>query len=120
MSTSYNFSLLNSTKKTTFYINRLLVNYPNKERTLVNAIELNMYNLIELIFYYNINTVPRLKEKYLKDIVVKLSMLDYYMNISYEKKIISKKQYTSCSNFIVEIRKITYGILRNQKDDSLQ
>lgn len=120
MSTSYNFSLLNNTKKTTFYINRLLVNYPNKERVLIDSIEQNMYSLIELIFSYNINTIQRIKEKYLKDIIVKLSMLDYYMNISYEKKIISKKQFTSCSNFIVEIRKITYGILRNQKEDQVQ
>jgi len=116
MSTAYNFSLLNNTKKTTFYINKLLINYPKKETVLINSIEQNMYNLIELIFSYNINTTNRIKEKYLKDIIVKLSMLDYYMNISYEKKIISKKQFTSSSNFIIEIRKITYGILRTQKE----
>ncbi|MBQ6687256.1 MAG: four helix bundle protein [Bacilli bacterium] len=114
---NYNFNLLNNTKKTSAYINRLLINFPNKERVLIDSIEKNLYILVELIFSYNINTNQRIKEKYLKDIIVKLSMLDYYMNVSYEKKIISKKQYTSSSNFIVEIRKITYGILRNQKSD---
>ena len=67
-----NFSLLNNTKKTIFYINKQLVNYPRKERVLIDSIERNMYDLIELIYYYAINDTVRIKVKYLKDFIVKL------------------------------------------------
>ena len=72
-----------------------------------------MYNLIELIHYVNINT-GRVKEKYLKDFVIKLSMLDYYALVSYKKKYISKHQREVIGRFLVEIRKISYGVIRNE------
>ena len=112
---NYNFVLLNNTKKTIIYINKQLINYPKSDLVLKENIEKNMYELIELIFSFNINDNLRIKNKYLKDLIVKLAMLDFYMNISYEKKIINKKRYISISNFILEIRKICYGLLRNVK-----
>lgn len=112
---NYNFILLNNTKKTIIYINKQLINYPKSELVLKENIERNMYELIELIFSFNINDNLRIKNKYIKDLLVKLAMLDFYMNISYEKKIINKKRYLSVANFILEIRKICYGILKNVK-----
>ena len=72
-----------------------------------------MYEIIELIFSYSINDIERIKAKYLKDLVIKLSMLDFYIATSFEKRIISKKKFESTSLFIIEIRKITYGLIKN-------
>ena len=110
---NYNFILLNNTKKTIIYINKQLINYPKSELVLKENIERNMYEIIELIFSFNINDNIRIKNKYIKDLLIKLAMLDFYMNISYEKEIINKKRYISVANFILEIRKICYGILKN-------
>ncbi len=41
-------------------------------------------------------------------------MLDFYMATSFEKRIISKKKFESTLMFIVEIRKIAYGLVRNE------
>ena len=41
-------------------------------------------------------------------------MLDFYIATSFEKRIISKKKFESTSMFIVEIRKIAYGLVRNE------
>lgn len=108
-----NFALLNNTKKTIAYINKQLINYPKSEVVLKQNIERNMYELIELIFSYSINDIERIKVKYLKDLIIKLSMLDFYIATSFEKRIISKKKFESTSMFIVEIRKIAYGLVRN-------
>ena len=108
-----NFALLNNTKKTIAYINKQLVNYPRSEVVLKENIERNMYELIELIFSYSINDIERIKIKYLKDLIIKLSMLDFYIATSFEKRIISKKKFESTSMFIIEIRKIAYGLVRN-------
>ena len=109
-----NFALLNNTKKTIAFINKQLINYPKSEVVLKQNIEKNMYELIELIFSYSINDVERIKIKFLKDLIIKLSMLDFYIATSFEKRIISKKKFESTSMFIIEIRKIAYGLVRNE------
>ena len=73
-----------------------------------------MYEIIELIFSYSISDVERIKLKYLKDLIIKLSMLDFYVATSFEKRIISKKKFESTAMYIVEIRKIAYGLVRNE------
>ena len=111
-----NFKILNNSKKTINYINKLLVNYPKKEVILKQNIERNNYEIIQLIYYYVVNKdSKRIYEKYLKDLIVKLSMLDYYMLNSYQNKIISTKKYNVISNYIIEIRKMVYGILKSEK-----
>ena len=108
-----NFTLLNNTKKTINYINKQLINYPKTENVLKQNIEKNMYELIELIFSYSISDIERIKIKYLKELIIKLSMLDFYIATSFEKRIISKKKFESISLFIIEIRKIAYGLVKN-------
>ena len=108
-----NFSLLNNSKKTIAYINKQLINYPKSEVVLKQNIERTMYEIIELIFSYSINDVERIKLKFLKDLIIKLSMLDFYIATSFEKRLISKKKFESTSLFIIEIRKIAYGLIKN-------
>ena len=108
-----NFALLNNSKKTINYINKQLINYPKSEVVLKQNIEKTMYEIIELIFSYSINDIERIKIKYLKDLIIKLSMLDFYIATSFGKRIISKKKFESTSLFIIEIRKITYGLVKN-------
>ena len=109
------FQMLNKTMKTNEYITDLLLSFPNKEKVLKDYMESTMYDLIELIHYININT-GRIKEKYLKDFVVKLSMLDYYTLVSYQKKYISKHKREVIGRFLEEIRKISYGVIRNEQN----
>ena len=84
-----NFALLNNTKKTIAFINKQLVNYPKSEVVLKQNIEKNMYEIIELIFSYSINDVERIKIKFLKDLIIKLSMLDFYIATSFEKVVLN-------------------------------
>ena len=107
----YNFYLLDKTKKTINYVSKMLINFPNKEFILKNNIEKNMYDMIECIFAYQVNDSGRIKQKHLKDFLVKFAMFNYYIDISFEKKFISKKQYESICKFLIEIRKIAYGVI---------
>lgn len=109
------FILLYKVEQTNLYISKELINYPKFYVVLRNQIELTMFQIIECIHSYRINTNKRIKEKNLNDIVLKLSMLDYYMKYSYENKIINQHKYCVIGKFLIEIRKITYGIIRNGK-----
>ncbi len=111
---NYNFKILNNSYKTINYINKLLINYPKKEIVLKNNIEKTCYSLIKNIFAYNINTSIRIKDKYLKDLSVELSMLDFYTKVSLDKKIISYHQFTVIGRFLIEIRKMINGLRKRE------
>ena len=92
-----NFNLLNKCYSYNEYYVDILINFPKKDVILKQSIEKGFYDLIECLFAFNINTSDRIKQKYLKDFLVKLSMLDYYTKIGFHKKIITKRQaHTTC------------------------
>ena len=107
------FLLLQKSKKTMEYIQNIAVNYPKKEYILKGNIEKSCYQLIECIFSYQINQTERIRQKYLKDFLVQLSMLNFYMETSFDKKYISKRQYEVVGRFLMEIRKIAYGVIKS-------
>ena len=78
-------------------------------------IQRTLYELVEYIYSYSINQVIRVKEKYLKDFIVKLAMIDFYTNMSYELKIITKKQVEVLGRNIIEIRKMAYGLVKSNE-----
>ena len=113
--TNEGFKLLSNIEKTIEYINKQLINYPKKEVVLKQNIEKTMYLLIEYVFSYRIEELYRVRLKYLKSVVIQISMLDYYMRVSYNKKIINAKRYNSISGFLIEMKKIAYGVIRSEK-----
>lgn len=110
-----NFNILNKMKKTNLYIENLIKNFPKKEVILKNNLEQSMFKAIELIFTYNIQTTFRIKEKYIKDFIIEISMLNYYIEFSYERKFISKHQRDVVGRYLIEIRKMIYGVIQNDK-----
>lgn len=107
-----NFQLLAVSERLVVYLNRVLPNFPKKEYVLKQGIETHLYDLMECVFAFNIQTSERIKQKYLKDYLVKLSMLDLYIRQSYLKKYISKHQMECMGRIMIEMRKITYGLIR--------
>ena len=75
--TNEGFKLLSNIEKTIEYINKQLINYPKKEVVLKQNIEKTMYLLIEYVFSYRIEELYRVRLKYLKFVVIQISMLDY-------------------------------------------
>ena len=110
-----NFFLLNKCYQTIEYYNKRLINYPKREMLLKQNIEKTYYEMIECLFSFNINNSERIKQKYLKDFLVKVSMLDFYTRISNSKKVISKRQFEVIGNRINELRKMAYGLIKNEK-----
>ena len=94
------------------YIRKTLVNYPRKEYILKDKIQSLLLETKELIINYKINwSNNRISEKCLKDILIKLSLVDHLIYNSYKEKYISQKQFIYIGKSIEEIVKITYGVL---------
>ncbi len=113
-----NFKLLNNVEKTYWYINRTLANLPRNEMVLKTHIDDNMLQVVELTYSYLINTESeKVRKSNLKMLLIKLSMIDFFVLEIYKRGYIKKKKFESITNFIIEIRKISYGLLRSEKNN---
>ena len=110
------FRMLVVTEQLIHYVNELLPNFPKKEVVLKQNIEKNQYELIESIFSYTINTNKRIKDKYMKTFLAKLSMFNYYIEISYHRKYINQHKLQCITRMFIELRKLAYGIIRGMQD----
>ena len=59
---------------------------------------------------------PKSEAVLMKDFIVSLSMVDYYFEYLYLNKIISFKKYKGLVDEVVTIRKLAYGVLKNEKE----
>lgn len=87
-------------KKTYEYTLKSLENYPHKFLELKQNINRTMLEMIELCYIAN-NGYDKKKNQVV--CLSKLSMVDYYLKLSYKEEIISKKKYESISKHLLEI-----------------
>ena len=87
-------------KKTYEYVLKSLENYPHKYLELKRNIDRTILEMIELCYIAN-NGYD--KEKNQVICLSKLSMVDYYLKLSYKENIITKKKYESVSKHLLEI-----------------
>ena len=81
--------IISKIKKTISYVDNVLINFPNTEYVLKNNIISNFYDLLELIYKANIHK----DIFFMKEGIVKIRMIEYFIKTSLEKKIISFKKY---------------------------
>lgn len=101
-------------KKTIMYLDNIIVNYPKVEFTLKNNIDINMYKLLENIYRANIMKDNRVV--YQRELLINIKMIDYYLYVSFKKKIISKKNYESSIKYLDKIVRNIYGWINSEKN----
>ena len=90
-------------KKTIDYLECITNNFPKVEYELKNSIIKTIYQLLELAYKANV-----FKEtKYMKELIVKIRMLDYFIKVSLDKKIINYKKYEIMGKHLLELKKMT-------------
>ena len=70
----------------------------------------------ENVYKYLICSTGGMKDKYLKDGIINILMLDRYLYISYMKKYFKKNKYLSLSNNLLEIKEMLYGLIKYEKN----
>ena len=116
ISKNNDFLILTKTKKTVEYIFKVIDNYPHKYVVFSNNIQSICLSMIETLHYYvvNYNSI-KYRNKYITEYIVKISLLDDIIGFSFNKKLISYKKFRVICNFIIELRKMSYGLLKNEK-----
>ena len=82
------------------YIRELLIiidknmdNFPKKDIELKNRIRSNSYDLLEIAYEANTTQNIEYKKELLNIAVAKVKVIDFLLNLSFDKKIITEKRY---------------------------
>lgn len=98
-------------KKTIEYVDKVLINYPKVEYVLRNNIINTFYMLLENIYRSNIYK----DINYMKESIVNIKMIEYYIKISLDKELISYKKFDNIGKYLLEINKMINSWLINEK-----
>lgn len=82
------------------YIRELLIiidknmdNFPKKDIELKNRIRSNSYDLLEISYEANTTQNTDYKKELLNRAIAKVKVIDFLLNLSFDKKIITEKKY---------------------------
>jgi len=98
-----NLVLARITRKTIRYIEKNTENFPKEYSVLKNKIIDSCYSILENI--YRANILQDINDK--KEIVVNIRMLNFYLEESLNKELISKKKFENYANYLIQIDKMT-------------
>lgn len=98
-------------KKTIDYIEKAIENYPHRYNSLKNKIMDSCYELLELSYQANITK----DINFMKNIIVKIRMLEYYIKTSLDKKLINYTKFENIGNYLIEINKMVNIWVKSEK-----
>ena len=91
-----------------------LLNYPKKYFELRNRLVNDSYTLLELVYKANYQDLFNRKPIQI-EALMKINLLDFYLEESFKKKIISEKQCLKLSNRLLTINKMLYKWMMDEK-----
>lgn len=105
------FIIAKSARKTTRYIEKNTINFPIQYKVLRDKIINSCYTILEYI--YRANIFQEIKDK--KEIVVQIQMLNFYLEESLNKNLITTKKYESYINHLIELDKMVRAWFKYEK-----
>lgn len=109
------FQVINFIRNLIIVIDKELSNFPKKDIELKNRIRINSYDLLELYYEANVTENLENKKRLLEKIIAKIKILDFLLNLCYDKMIINNKKYVKIGNRIDDIIKYTSGWMKSIK-----
>ena len=88
-----------------------LENYPKKDIELKNRIRANCYDILEMA--YEANSIREIedKRKLIYKVISKAKIIDFLLNLSFDKKLITEKKYYKFGLKLNDIMKYLSGWL---------
>ncbi len=98
------------------YIRELLIiidknmdNFPKKDIELKNRIRSNSYDLLEIAYEANTTQNIEYKKELLNRAVAKVKVIDFLLNLSFDKKLLQRKDIINFGNKMDDITKYLIG-----------
>lgn len=103
------FKVINFIRELINNIDKHLDNFPKKDIEIKNRIRNASYDLLELTYEANTTDNDEVKIALIDKCVSKAKIIDFLINLSYEKEIINNKRYVKFGEAIDEIVKYLVG-----------
>lgn len=103
------FKAINFIRELIVYLDSLLDNFPKKDLELKNRIRNNSYDLLEISYEANLSNDKIERERLLSKAIAKVKILDFLINLCYDKQIINSKKYIRFGKSIDDITKYLVG-----------
>ena len=103
------FKVIQFTRELLLMIDKEMENFPKKDIELKNRIRNNTYDILELNYEANSTPNIELKTKLINKVFAKLKIIDFLLNLSLDKKIITQKKYYKLADKIDDVLKYETG-----------
>lgn len=107
------FKVINFIREFILLVDSKMENFPKKEIELKNRIRMNLYDILELCYQANGIMNKEKKKELIILILSKIKVIDFLLNLSYDKQIINQKQYYKFGTKMDDITKYTCGWLNS-------
>lgn len=107
------FKVINFIRQLILVVDKELENFPKKELEIKNRIRTSTYDLLEISYEANTSKDNQYKENLLNKILAKVKIIDFLINLSYDKKLITNKKYLKIVARLDDIAKYTNGWLKS-------
>lgn len=106
------FKVIQFIRELIVYIDKNLQNFPRKDIEIKNRLKNNSYDLLELSYLANTTKDFERKKELLERIIAKIKVIDFLLNLCYEKEIINSKKYMKFGSRMDDILKYTLGWIK--------
>ena len=103
------FKAINLIRELINKIDTNLDNFPKKDIEIKNRIRNASYDILELAYEANTSSNSNLKKELIDKCIAKLKVIDFLVNLCYDKKIINSKRYLKFGEAIDEVIKYLVG-----------
>ncbi len=105
------FLIANTTRKTIRYIEKNTINFPKDYLVLKTRIINTCYDILEGV--YRANIFQNIEDK--KEIVVKIQILNFYLEEALKKDLLTKKKFFSYGKHLTELDLMIRSWISNEK-----
>ena len=106
------FKIVKNIKLFIYSLDNIVINIPNKDKVIKEKLYNTSYDILYLV--YRCNYKSENKNEYYKDILSKISMLDFYLERCLKNKYINNKVCEKLSNNLLIIMKMIYGWIKSE------
>lgn len=101
------------------YLDNMLEGFPKKDLEISKSIKEESYEMLKLAYMANVTSDLTYRQRCLEQIIARVKLLDFFVNISYDKKIITQKKYLKVGQRLDDVIKYVTGWL-NATNESIK
>lgn len=112
------FKIIQFIKEMIIAIERELANFPKKDIEIKNRIRTNSYDLLEICYKANATSNAEKKTDLLEEAISKIKIIDFLMDLSYDRELITHKKLLKIGLKMDDIIKYISGWLKKIKESN--